>query len=253
MDTQVLTSLRSLIQDSRLDVAGSQIEYAELQTTFDAANFIHPHGATSVLRILLEEMQLKPCLSLQGFVISDKSASNIECPPRNFSMQDFPLPMRSTGWFLPILDKSRLSDYLVHSIRWFKHPLRPGTMLPVRLETFSLGVDHPSSRMYVDLPVLTSNDIRTFRYIRISLNVFEKILLSQYTSTPLMCKLHKTQDAHSACTEVFTSTTGVSDSVYGAAMELHLKTVKDLQDKVLFKPEYVHTMRAVCDHLVRSS
>lgn len=246
--------MKQLILDSRLNEQ-RYVSFTEMTSICQAADNIERGGTRHLLRVLYTEFELKPSFTTHGYTISPLSAPNMECAPLEFSFTpDFPTPVRSTNiQMFPLIKRNRLDEMLVHSIRWFRDPLRPGRMLPLRLSTHYLGVEHPTSRIYVDVPVvLDPLRSRTFAYIRVSLLVFEILLESQAGEYGSIATLQTVQENNRKTT----SSTNWSDCDKAQHEDLfeefygkHLETNERLR-KYVKHNDNAHSASLIADHLV---
>lgn len=186
--------VEQIILDAGLMTHGRFVSFEYMQMVFNKSqSFLGAEAPQVILRHMAQELGLKPAFTTDGFSIVPLKGPDIECPPSDFTFEgsNWPKPSKAVGEvFYPLIKKGDLSHYFAHSVRWFKHPLRPGTMLPVRLETFFLGIDHPVSRIYIDVPVVFKGR-NYLSYMRVSLTVFEIILGSQVGQYGKWCQLSK--------------------------------------------------------------
>jgi len=185
--------LENLIQGASLSKEGHSIPYFYMEYVFEDAGETIEEGGKLILDFMYNELRLKPAFSTHGYSVASLDSPDVICAPSMFSLEnrEWPRPVKAVGApFYPLIDKTHLDKYFAHSLRWFDHPLRPGTKLPLRLNSYLLGQDHPTSRMYVDIPVMFHND-PAMRYIRVSLIVFEIILESQTGVFGRWCQLTK--------------------------------------------------------------
>tara|TARA_B100000700_G_scaffold88627_1_gene100030 strand:+ start:137976 stop:138743 length:768 start_codon:yes stop_codon:yes gene_type:complete len=244
------------IADAGLDVLRKFVSFEEMQSIFDDLEGVtQSQGAAHTLLKEMEARKVKPAFTTDGFHIASLDSPNIECPPRPFLFEPAfgGRPSKSVGnAFYPLVDKANLRQYFAHLIRWFPHPIRPGVMLPLRLDSYYLTVDHPVSRIYVDVPVILMKDKSRLNYIRVSLTVFETILDSQVGEHGRVIELTRTQERG----ERLTVARDVGEPYNAARMwqtfgPQHHRKFEALSCSVETKPEFRKSALIVADHLIK--
>lgn len=187
------TYLEQLIMGAGLHKEGRFVPYFYMEYLFEDVDEDLEKGGHRLLNFMRQELKLKPAFVTNGYSIVSLDSPDVLCASRMFSLEnrEWPKPRKAVGApFYPLINVAHLNKYFAHSIRWFDHPLRPGTMLPLRLNSYILGQEHPTTRMYVDVPVVFQNS-GSLNYIRVSLTVFEIILESQTGIFGRWCQLMK--------------------------------------------------------------
>lgn len=250
-------SVGKTIDANDLKTIGSVISFED----FDRAvnDLVRETGDTNAPSMVLDHLAVlgvKPAFTANGYKIVPLKGPNIESPPEPFSFDRSPFedrPARSTGSpFLPLIKKDELSKLYAHQIRWFKHPIRPNVMLPLRMSTYFLTVEHPNSRIYVDLPVVFKHNAKEMRIIRISLNVFENIMFSQKSEHGNFVSLDRKRGSGGVQTLVVDYGEPTHpDAVWLVWNTDYIPYFNKARDFVYRQPAYRATALAVADHLIK--
>lgn len=198
---------------------------------------------------------LKLSMTSTGYRVSRTDEPSLRSPPQQFSFSGTPFverPKPTTGEaFLPLLRRDLLKRYFVHQIRWFPHPTRPRVMMPLRFYSHRLTEDHPSSRMYVDVPVVFQSDIVNIQTVRISLTVFESILFSMSDDTGAFITLRRKKNKSGIQTEIIkheaTLTEEYIDYLWN---EKYLPNHNKARPFLIEQTDAYKTALAVADHLI---
>lgn len=219
-----------------------------------AKKYVGEYTTDLLLDSLLNE-GLKLAITSTGYRVSHKDEPSLRSPPHQFSFSGTPFverPKPTTGEaFLPILRRDLLKRYFVHQIRWFPHPTRPRVMLPLRFHSHRLTEDHPSSRMYVDVPVVFQSDIVNIQTVRISLTVFESILFSMQDDVGTFITLRRKKNKSGIQTEIIKHESTLTEEYIDYLWnEKYLPNHNKARPFLSEQTDAYKTALAVADHLI---
>lgn len=249
-------SVRSTLDALSLTTEGSTVSFQDLDSAANnLADKTRDQNALSFLLDHLAVLGLKPAFMTDGFKIVRVEAPNIDSPPEPFSFSNSPFvdrPAKSSGsTFLPLVRKSDLSKLYAHQVRWFKHPVRPNVMLPLRMSSYFLTVNHPNSRIYVDLPVVFQGT-NNMRIIRISLHVFENVLYSQKSKHGNFVSLDRSRGPGGVNTVVSGhGEPSDPDLIWSAWDSEYIPYFEKARAFIENQPQFWRTALTVADHLIK--
>jgi hypothetical protein len=241
---------------SELRQLGNFTTFVEMHEIFNRLTDVFSSNGPQQLLSNMAECGVKPAFSSDGYSTVALDRPNIESPPRPFTFANSGFvdrPSKSTDVnFFPLVRRDSLPLYFAHEIRWFKHPIRSNVMIPLRMRSHFLGVLHPTSRIYVDMPVVFEANLNSVNFIRVSLNVFEEIIFAQPDNARNFVKLVRTRNGSAVRTRAQLSSVPTDvDRLW----ELHDSDYMNYYTRnkefvIEDKPEYWSSAMAVADHLI---
>lgn len=241
---------------SQLRQPGNFTSFEEMHEIFSRMTSVFSHNGPQQLLNNLAECGVKPAFSSEGYSTVTLDRPNIESPPRPFTFANSGFvdrPTKSTGAnFFPLVRRDSLPLYFAHQIRWFRHPIRSNVMIPLRMRSHFLTVLHPTSRIYVDMPVIFETDLNTVKYIRVSLNVFEEIVFAQPDNARKFVRINRVRNGGAVQTRAELTTAPDDADALWALHDRDYMTYYNRNKEFVTedRPEYWSSAIQIADHLI---
>lgn len=256
--------IKSLVASNHMDVEGTALSFTSLDGILTTASAFDRRANSLVLNrgvtLLLEHLAclgLKPAFTDSGYQMVNVDSPNLRTMPKPFMFSDSPFtdrPSKSMGGEMYPLLRGGDDPLFTHNLRWFKHPVRQGLRVPLRMSSYEMRDTHPQSRSYVDLPVVFKDTPTQLSFIRISLVVFEQIYFACVSGEPAFIKLQRTKKHGQTHTDVMrtshvlpqTMKTMWDDVYENQYMPFYKKSLAFLSTQ----PKFADSAVAVADHLI---
>lgn len=251
-----------VISENKLDMFGTEITFEDMHHLM-ARLVVDTNDDEAPKKMLYQLLKsgLKPAFSSTGYTIVNKESLNIiGVPPKQFMLGDpfISIPKSSTQeTFFPLLDVSRPELYYTHQIRWFRHPFRPNIRIPLRFNTFRLSDPHPSSRMYVDLPVIVPSDSDEIHMFRLSALVFDRLAFEVGANSDGYWSLSRSRNrfnpagAHWDIKKECDASFDLCTHNWALFERLYVPYAKTAEVGLSNLPDYKTSALIVADHIVR--